>query len=74
MLAFEREIATKPLTNEKWTRFDRGSLLGFKDGDFPNAEAYYEGAISLPMYATLTDDEQGRVLEALGAAFERSAA
>jgi UDP-4-amino-4,6-dideoxy-N-acetyl-beta-L-altrosamine transaminase len=48
--------------------------MGFKDGDFPNAEAYYEGAISLPMYATLTDDEQGRVLEALGAAFERSAA
>jgi predicted glutamine amidotransferase len=26
-------IATKPLTDEKWTRFDRGCMLVFKDGD-----------------------------------------
>lgn len=32
--------------------------LGWKEGDFPNAESYYKGCISLPMYPTLTIDEQ----------------
>jgi UDP-4-amino-4,6-dideoxy-N-acetyl-beta-L-altrosamine transaminase len=32
--------------------------LGCKEGDFPNAESYYKGCISLPMYPTLTFDEQ----------------
>lgn len=32
--------------------------LGWKEGDFPNAETYYKGCISLPMYPTLTIDEQ----------------
>ncbi len=32
--------------------------LGWKEGDFPNAESYYRGCISLPMYPTLTFDEQ----------------
>lgn len=32
--------------------------LGWKEGDFPNAESYYRGCISLPMYPTLTIDEQ----------------
>ncbi|MCU4482536.1 UDP-4-amino-4,6-dideoxy-N-acetyl-beta-L-altrosamine transaminase [Acinetobacter ursingii] len=31
--------------------------LGFKQGDFPEAEAYYESAISLPMYPDLTDSQ-----------------
>lgn len=39
--------------------------MGFKTGDFPESEAYYEEAISLPMYAGLTDVEQVRVVEAL---------
>jgi UDP-4-amino-4,6-dideoxy-N-acetyl-beta-L-altrosamine transaminase len=39
--------------------------MGFKTGDFPESEAYYEEAISLPMYAGLTDTEQVRVVEAL---------
>ena len=39
--------------------------LGFKQGDFPVAEAYYERAISLPMYATLTDAQQDFVVEQL---------
>lgn len=42
--------------------------MGFKPGDFPNAERYYEGAISLPMYAGLSDKDQVRVVEALKAA------
>lgn len=36
--------------------------LGNKKGDFPNAEAYYSNCLSLPMYATLTDEEQEYVI------------
>lgn len=39
--------------------------LGFKAGDFPAAEAYYERTISLPMYAALTDAQQDFVVEHL---------
>lgn len=39
--------------------------LGFKAGDFPEAEQYYAETISLPMFAGLTDGEQERVVEAL---------
>lgn len=35
---------------------------GWKEGDFPNAENYYRHCISLPMYPTLTDDEQDYVI------------
>lgn len=31
--------------------------LGWKKGDFPVAEAYYEKCISLPMYPTLADED-----------------
>ena len=36
---------------------------GLKKGDYPNAESYYEQCLSLPMYPTLTDEEQGYVIE-----------
>ena len=39
--------------------------LGFSPGQFPAAEAYYAGAISLPMFATLTNAQQGTVIAAL---------
>jgi len=39
--------------------------LGFAPGDFPAAEAYYAEAISLPMYPTLSESEQDRVVQAL---------
>ena len=35
---------------------------GWKVGDLPNAEDYYNGCISLPMYPTLTNEEQQRVI------------
>lgn len=38
---------------------------GFKEGDFPEAERYYEEAISIPMHPSLTDEEQDYVVEAL---------
>lgn len=39
--------------------------MGFREGDFPEAERYYAEAISLPMFATLTFEQQDRVVEAL---------
>lgn len=37
--------------------------LGFKKGDFPIAEDYYRQCISIPMYPTLTDEEQDYVIQ-----------
>lgn len=39
--------------------------MGFELGDYPNAERYYAEAISLPMFQTLGDDQQKRVVAAL---------
>lgn len=39
--------------------------LGFKPEDFPNALHYYEGAISLPLYYGLTDEQQQYIIEKL---------
>ncbi|RUO79823.1 UDP-4-amino-4,6-dideoxy-N-acetyl-beta-L-altrosamine transaminase [Idiomarina tyrosinivorans] len=41
--------------------------LGFKAGDFPNAERYYQRAISIPLFAQLTEAEQGQVVAILSA-------
>ena len=37
--------------------------MGYKKGDFPEAEAYYSQCLSLPMYPTLTPEEQQFVIE-----------
>lgn len=39
--------------------------MGFRAGVCPEAEAYYHQAISLPMYATLTNEQQDAVVGAL---------
>lgn len=39
--------------------------MGFKDGDFPEAERYYSEVISLPMYPTLGEQQQDEVVTAL---------
>ncbi len=39
--------------------------LGFAPGDFLTAEDYYSRAISIPLHAGLTDEEQGSVVAAL---------
>lgn len=39
--------------------------LGFQIGEYPIAEAYYEDAISLPMFAAMTDQQQDTVIEVL---------
>jgi dTDP-4-amino-4,6-dideoxygalactose transaminase len=42
--------------------------LGFNRGQFPQAEAYAETALTLPLYPTLTESEQDSVVAALQAA------
>lgn len=44
--------------------------FGFQAADFPNAVDYYAGAISLPLYFDLRDDEQKQVVEILKRAFQ----
>lgn len=44
--------------------------LGFKKGDFPNAEQYYRKAISIPLFAQLTLSEQDKVIDVLMTAIE----
>lgn len=45
--------------------------MGFKVGDFPQAEQYYREAISLPMYPSLTEVQQDAVVSALQQALSR---
>lgn len=42
--------------------------MGFKTGDFPEAERYYAEAISLPMFQTMTEQQQDAVVAAVGKA------
>ena len=37
--------------------------LGWKEGDMPRAEQYYRQCLSLPMYPTLSDEEQAYVIQ-----------
>jgi UDP-4-amino-4,6-dideoxy-N-acetyl-beta-L-altrosamine transaminase len=39
--------------------------MGFKPNDFPETQNYYDQAISLPMYQTLTENEQDQVVAVL---------
>lgn len=43
--------------------------LGFKQGDFPASERYYEEAFTLPLYYELTDEQQNQVVRALRECF-----
>lgn len=39
--------------------------LGFKKGSYPNAERYYEHCLSIPMYPSLTAEEQQYVINTI---------
>ncbi len=39
--------------------------LGYRTGQFPNAEECFERAISLPIYPGMTEEDSGRVIDAL---------
>lgn len=44
--------------------------LGYKKGDFPVVEKYYEKCLSLPMYPNLSAEEQTLVIEKIKAFFQ----
>ena len=39
--------------------------LGFKRGDFPASETYYDRAITIPLFPAMTDEEQDRVAQVI---------
>lgn len=39
--------------------------FGFEPGDFPQSEAYYASAISIPLYHAMSDDQQDEVVRVL---------
>jgi hypothetical protein len=46
------------------------SQLGWAAGDMPQAENYYKHCISLPMYPTLTQEEQQFVIDQINLFYE----
>ncbi|MDW5378865.1 UDP-4-amino-4,6-dideoxy-N-acetyl-beta-L-altrosamine transaminase [Halomonas sp. HP20-15] len=46
--------------------------MGFAEGDFPKAEAYYREAISLPLFPTMSEEQQDTVVAALKQAMGRA--
>jgi UDP-4-amino-4,6-dideoxy-N-acetyl-beta-L-altrosamine transaminase len=49
-----------PVNNQPWYQ-----KLGFKTGQFPNAEQYYREAITLPIFSAMTNDELNEVVTSL---------
>lgn len=47
--------------------------MGFKEGDFPKAESYFQQAISLPIFPTLDESSQDYVVESTRNALRYSA-
>lgn len=45
--------------------------FGFQAGDFPEAEAYYSEAISLPLFPAMTEQQQNEVIDALRLSLEK---
>jgi len=48
--------------------------LGFRRGDFPNAELYYASTLTLPLFPAMTPKDQDRVVATLRAALRAPAA
>ena len=51
---------------------DDVQLVSVIGGDFPQSEAYYASAISLPLYPGLTEADQAQVVSVLTAALTSS--
>lgn len=45
------------------------AALGFRRGDFPQAERYYARALSLPLFPAMTEAQQSRVVDVLRSVF-----
>lgn len=47
--------------------------LGFRPGDYPQAESVYEGAVSLPLYPKMTVEQADRVIDAVTEVYRKYA-
>ena len=45
--------------------------FGYQEGDFPNAERFFERIISLPLYPTMTEEETQYVIDAMADIVEK---
>ena len=39
--------------------------IGWKEGDFPNAENYYKFCLSIPMFPSMSDEDVDFVIKAI---------
>ncbi len=44
--------------------------FGFKEGDFPNSESYYETALSIPLYSGMCFQDQDKVVASINGALD----
>ena len=67
----ERGIGTQvlyiPVPTQPFSKVN----FGYKDGDYPVAEKYYEQELSLPLYPGLSDDDVKNVINAVKEVIER---
>jgi UDP-4-amino-4,6-dideoxy-N-acetyl-beta-L-altrosamine transaminase len=49
-----------------------GQEVGYSDASFPLANQYYAEAISIPMYATLTFEQQAQIVAAIKTSFKQA--
>ncbi len=61
----ERGIGTQVLYIPVPTQPFYKETFGYKDGDYPVAEKYYEQELSLPLYPGLSDDDVQNVIKAV---------
>jgi len=45
--------------------------FGWNEGDFPESEKFYDECLSIPMFPTLTDIQQSRVINLISSYFEK---
>jgi UDP-4-amino-4,6-dideoxy-N-acetyl-beta-L-altrosamine transaminase len=57
-----------PVHLQPWYR----EHVGTREGDFPRAEAYYAGCLSLPLFPAMADRDVDRVVDALRAALHET--
>lgn len=57
-----------PVHTQPWYRQN----FGYKPGDFPEAEKYYAGCLSLPLFPRMADSDVTRVIDALKIALAES--
>ncbi len=55
-----------PVHTQPWYR-----QMGFEPGMFPESEKYYQEALTLPLFPTMTEEEQDRVVDCLNKAIKR---